>query len=54
MPQALLDQLAIGGRLVVPVGEDAQALRVLTRPERGFETRTIFEVRFVPLVRERN
>jgi len=52
VPQALLDQLAIGGRLIVPVGEEEQELRLITRTERGFETRTAFEVRFVPLVHE--
>lgn len=51
IPEALLDQLAPGGRLVVPVGEAEQDLQVVTRTGQGFETRTLFGVRFVPLVR---
>jgi protein-L-isoaspartate(D-aspartate) O-methyltransferase len=53
VPQALLDQLAPGGRLVIPVGEWDQDLRVYERTPRGIEQRTIFGVRFVPLVRDR-
>jgi protein-L-isoaspartate(D-aspartate) O-methyltransferase len=53
VPQALLDQLAPGGRLVIPVGEWDQDLRVYERTPRGIEERTIFGVRFVPLVRDR-
>jgi protein-L-isoaspartate(D-aspartate) O-methyltransferase len=53
VPQALLDQLAPGARLVIPVGESDQDLRVYERTPRGIEERTIFGVRFVPLVRDR-
>jgi protein-L-isoaspartate(D-aspartate) O-methyltransferase len=53
VPQALLDQLGEGARLVIPVGEYDQDLRVYQRTARGFEQRTIFGVRFVPLVRDR-
>jgi protein-L-isoaspartate(D-aspartate) O-methyltransferase len=52
VPPDLLAQLAPGGRLVIPVGAgDAQELRVITRTGTGFETQTLFGVRFVPLVR---
>jgi protein-L-isoaspartate(D-aspartate) O-methyltransferase len=53
VPQALLDQLAEGARLVIPVGEWNQDLRVYERTARGIDERTIFGVRFVPLVHGR-
>src|SRR5262245_17342490 len=49
VPQALLDQLAVGARLVIPVGEADQDLRVYERTAHGFDERTLFGVRFVPL-----
>jgi protein-L-isoaspartate(D-aspartate) O-methyltransferase len=51
IPDALLAQLAIGGRLVVPVGPDGdqQLLRIVRR-EHGFERRLLGSVSFVPLV----
>jgi protein-L-isoaspartate(D-aspartate) O-methyltransferase len=52
VPQPLIDQLAVGGRLVAPVGDADQWIRVLTRtPDRIVEETTI-AVRFVPLVRK--
>ena len=53
VPQPLLEQLALGARLVIPVGEGDQDLRVYERNERGFDQRTLFGVRFVPLVHGR-
>lgn len=52
VPPALLDQLAIGGRLVTPVGEEQgmQELRCITRREDGYESQIVEQVRFVPLV----
>jgi protein-L-isoaspartate(D-aspartate) O-methyltransferase len=51
VPQPLLDQLAMGGRLVAPVGGFDQDLRVLERTPEGIRTTTLFPVRFVPFVR---
>ncbi|HEY5647658.1 MAG TPA: protein-L-isoaspartate(D-aspartate) O-methyltransferase [Pseudomonadales bacterium] len=52
VPEALLDQLAPGGRLVVPVGGDnVQQLTVYDRSESGVERTTLDRVRFVPLVK---
>lgn len=52
MPQPLVDQLAMGGRLVAPVGGAEQWIRVVTKtPERVVDQTTI-PVRFVPLVRQ--
>ena len=53
VPQPLLDQLAPGGRLVIPVGDREQYLQVLTRqPDGSTTTENLFEVRFVPMTGE--
>ncbi|WP_455246100.1 protein-L-isoaspartate(D-aspartate) O-methyltransferase [Petrachloros mirabilis] len=53
VPQPLLDQLAVGGRLILPVGKFFQTLDLYQRTEDGFDHKTLSLVRFVPLVRER-
>jgi len=50
VPQALLDQLADGGRLVIPVGEQTQILKIITRHGDEFKEQQVEAVRFVPLV----
>jgi protein-L-isoaspartate(D-aspartate) O-methyltransferase len=50
VPKALLEQLAVGGRLVVPVGRADQELEVHTRTAEGFKVRREFAVQFVPMV----
>jgi protein-L-isoaspartate(D-aspartate) O-methyltransferase len=51
VPQALLDQLAPGGRLVSPVGAgDVQELLLIVREEQGFSRHVLDAVRFVPLL----
>ncbi len=51
-PEALLEQLAVGGRMVVPVGEQSvQELKVYDRTSEGFEVETVEYVRFVPLLK---
>ena len=53
LPQPLLEQLAIGGRLVIPVGtsSDFQMLaRVLRVTEHDYRTEELCGVRFVPLI----
>ncbi|WP_339462349.1 protein-L-isoaspartate(D-aspartate) O-methyltransferase [Pseudomonas sp. EA_105y_Pfl2_R69] len=51
VPQALLDQLAPGGRLVIPVGAgDVQELLLIVREEQGFSRHVLDAVRFVPLL----
>jgi protein-L-isoaspartate(D-aspartate) O-methyltransferase len=52
IPEPLKEQLALGGHLVVPVGNEDQELRVLTRTELGFEERVVLPVRFVPMTGE--
>jgi len=49
IPQPLLEQLGIGGRLVIPVGETSQDLLIVTRTEQGYDRRTAEAVRFVPM-----
>lgn len=49
VPEQLLQQLAPGGRLVIPVGEDAQVLQLITREQDGWRSESIERVRFVPL-----
>jgi protein-L-isoaspartate(D-aspartate) O-methyltransferase len=52
IPPALLGQLKLGGRIVIPVGpRERQLLHVLKRDEAGFEEIGRLDVRFVPLVR---
>ena len=47
----LLDQLANGGRLIVPKAEkDGQVLQVITKRDHKFTTEDIIPVRFVPLL----
>jgi len=53
VPQALVDQLKPGGRMVIPVGGEAetQFLKVLTkRADGGVDEKRVLPVRFVPLV----
>lgn len=55
IPQALKNQLAVGGRLVMPVGSEQRAQRLvrLTRLDEGdYERETLSHVRFVPLIGE--
>jgi len=49
IPQPLLDQLAVGGRLVIPVGLGSQDLVVVTRTKDGYVERVESPVRFVPM-----
>jgi protein-L-isoaspartate(D-aspartate) O-methyltransferase len=53
VPEALVDQLSPGGRLVVPVGGDYQHLTLTTRTDHGVTRVTLDPVRFVPLVHGR-
>lgn len=50
VPQALLAQLAPGGRLVMPLGSADQAISLFERTESGFVETGFDAVRFVPLL----
>jgi len=52
IPEALKSQLAEGGRLILPLGDDAQELVLLTRRGSRFEERKVLPVRFVPMTGE--
>lgn len=51
VPPELLEQLAVGGRLVIPVGDEHQSLKRITRvSETEYNTEVLESVRFVPLL----
>ena len=52
VPAPLKEQLAVGGRLVIPVGSRYQELLVITRTSDGFEEERVVPVRFVPMTGE--
>jgi protein-L-isoaspartate(D-aspartate) O-methyltransferase len=49
VPKPLEEQLKVGGRLVIPVGDLYQELRVITRTPTGLREQSVFPVRFVPM-----
>lgn len=51
IPEALVDQLKVDGRMVVPVGKNYQQLILITKTEKEIKKRNIFPVRFVPMVK---
>lgn len=52
VPEPLVEQLAAGGRMIVPVGEGPQRLVLLERTEHGVERRDVLDVAFVPMTGE--
>ena len=55
VPKPLLNQLKIGGRLVIPVGEDTQTMTLFIRKgEKEFEKHEHGSFRFVPLLEDKN
>lgn len=49
LPIHLLPQLAVGGRLVAPVGKEKQTLFVITKTEDSYNTEIEMGVKFVPM-----
>ncbi len=45
-----MNQLALGGRLILPVGGNKQQLIVVTKTTEGLETTSIEDVKFVPML----
>jgi protein-L-isoaspartate(D-aspartate) O-methyltransferase len=55
VPNPLLSQLEIGGRLVIPVGDDVQTMTLFIRKgPKEFEKHEFGEFRFVPLLEDKN
>lgn len=55
VPKPLMSQLNIGGRLVIPVGEDVQVMTLFIRTGlKDFEKHEFGEFRFVPLLEDKN
>lgn len=52
VPQTLIDQLKVGGHIVIPVGDKWQELQLITKITKNkIKKKTIIPVRFVPMVR---
>lgn len=55
VPKALLSQLKIGGRLVIPIGDNTQVMTVFSRKsEKEFDKHEYGDFRFVPLLKNSN
>jgi protein-L-isoaspartate(D-aspartate) O-methyltransferase len=52
IPQPLVDQLAVGGRMIIPVGDLYQQMVIITKTERGVVQQRTIDVRFVPMTGE--
>jgi len=50
VPQALLEQLAVGGRMVLPLGAQEQVLCMVERDAQGYRETRLEPVKFVPLL----
>lgn len=51
IPEKLMEQLKVGGRMVLPLGSFEQVLCVITKTKSGFDKKNMIPVRFVPMVR---
>ena len=49
VPMPIMEQMAVGGLLVAPVGEHHQELVLIRRHEQGWERKSLLGVRFVPM-----
>ena len=52
VPPALIEQLAVGGKLVIPVGQIQQEMTIITKTDSGASTIQTLPVRFVPMTGE--
>jgi protein-L-isoaspartate(D-aspartate) O-methyltransferase len=49
IPQVLIDQLAVGGKMVIPVGKTNQEMVVIKKTKKGVTEKRTMQVRFVPM-----
>lgn len=55
LPKALLGQLKVGGKLVIPIGDDVQVMTLFIRTsEKDFKKHELGDFRFVPMLKEKN
>lgn len=55
VPKALLSQLKVGGRLLIPVGDTSQIMTLFKRKSaKEFEKQTLGDFKFVPLLEKKN
>jgi protein-L-isoaspartate(D-aspartate) O-methyltransferase len=52
IPQPLLEQLKIGGYMILPLGDYSQELVLLEKKNKGYEQKKLLPVRFVPMTGE--
>ena len=52
IPQPLIDQLAVGGRMILPVGDHYQQMTIITKTEKGVVKKGTIDVIFVPMTGE--
>ena len=54
MPERLLEQLSMNGKLVIPIGDTNQELQLIEKTSEGFKKKRITSVRFVPMTHSPN
>ncbi len=52
IPEPLIQQLKVNGKMIIPIGDQYQELLLITKTDKGIEKRTITPVRFVPMTGE--
>ena len=52
IPQPLLEQLKIGGNMILPIGDYSQELVLIEKNKEGFNQKPLLPVRFVPMTGE--
>jgi len=52
IPEHLIEQLKVGGRMVIPIGSFYQELYLITKTGEGIHEKALLPVRFVPMVKE--
>ncbi|MDD5005295.1 MAG: protein-L-isoaspartate(D-aspartate) O-methyltransferase [Candidatus Omnitrophica bacterium] len=53
IPIKLIEQLKVGGKMILPVGSFYQELYLITKTDGGFIKKMLLPVRFVPMIKER-